>query len=162
MKQIKFNTRPSNFLSILVFLLCIGLLYLSIITHNYFNIFILISFGILSIFCIFSSGNFVKDLSIDEGYINFRFINSLKNPTKTIQIEDIENFYIDINIKHSLKSVTFDINFVIKIKNSNEEFKFSSFENGTPNGLRSLFDIQEMIPNFTYNITFNTKLKCIN
>ena len=164
MEKIKFNTTTSNFTLILMVLLFtsafIFMLYYMITNSIYDSstIFPLVLFGIFAtifIFAIFESGDFVQELSINESYAIFSYINSGKNKVKAIKLEDIENFNVDIDIKHYLRSTKYYINFSIKTKNSDEIQSFCTNDNCSPKGICSLFDIQEMIPNFTYNITSN-------
>ena len=164
MKKIKFNTTTSNFtliLMVLLFILAFVFMLYYMITNSIYNsstIFPLVLFGIFAaifIFSIFESGDFVQELSIDENNIIFNYINCGKNIVKTIKLEDIEKFNVVIDIKHYFKSTKYYINFSIKAKNSDEIQKFCTNDNCSPKGICSLFDIQEMIPNFTYNITSN-------
>lgn len=126
--------------------------------YNSSTIFPLILFGFFDVILIISlleCNNFIQELSIDKNYATFYCINKGKKLEKTINLEDIETFHADIDIKHYLKSKTYYVNFSIKTKNSDEIQKFCTNDNQYPKGICSLFDIQDIIPNFTYNIISN-------
>ena len=164
MIKIKFNTTTSNFILILMitlFTIAFAFMFYHMIANNIYNsstIFPLILLGYFDaifILSIFESDNFVQELQINENYAIFNYRTKRKNQVKSIKLKDIENFHVDIDIKRYRRSSIYYANFSIKIKNSDDIQTFWTYDNYCPKGICSLFDIQEMIPNFTYNITSN-------
>ncbi|MBQ6516862.1 hypothetical protein IJI31_06760 [bacterium] len=160
MKKVKFNKIIDHFLLILAifaFTLCFLLILYNMFTNktcDAYTIFELALIGILdALFIIlpFTIRNYVDELYIDEKNIKINYFDKGKNYTKIFNLDDIDSFHTDIDIRQNLKFRVFSIDFYIKIKDSSEEQKFCNCTSW-PIVLRSLFDIQEMIPNFTYTI----------
>jgi len=170
MIKIKFNMNMAYFVLVLMISLCsialCFMLYL-IIANRFFGssiIFPLVLFGIIdaiSIYLLSKIDSFVQELSINENDVIFNCVNGGKKQVKSIKLEDIESFHLDMCMEYvyRMKSVLpiYYYTFLIKLKNSNEVQTYHGKHEESQLGICSLFDIQEIIPNFTYNIMSKNK-----
>jgi hypothetical protein len=136
------------------------MLYLIIVNNFYSSpaIFPLVLFGIIDaifIYLLCKTDSFVQELSINENDVIFNCINGGKKQVKSIKLDDIESFYLDMDIKWF--TPVYYYTFSVKLKNSDEVQTYHGKHQESQLGICSLFDIQEMLPNFTYNIMSNNK-----
>ena len=164
MIKIKFNMNMAYFVLVLMISLCsiafCFMLYLMIVSniYNSSTIFPVVLFGIIDailIYLLSKTDSFVQELSINENNVIFNCINGGKKQVKYIKLGDIESFHLDMNIAYFFP--VYYYTFSVKLKNSDEVQTYYGRHEHSQLGICSLFDIQEMLPNFTYNIRSNNK-----